>query len=192
MRIRRVFTEEFKRSVVAQCENENPSDVARQHGIVPSLLHYWRSKFDINFVPSQPRSNNYVRYSAEIREQVINECKTSPVSSVAVKYNIPYATVSKWCVKALHQKTAANNSSVEIETNIPLPTQSTRNTVQWPWTLMDVGHSFFAPGYITRKSDRVGKIFSVRTGKKAIPGSSWVVRECVKDGVNGVRVWRSA
>jgi len=75
---------------------------------------------------------------------------------------------------------------VKIEKNIPLPPN--KRAQKWPWHQMDVGDSFFAPGYCT--NPKKGKLLSIQIGKKLVPNSFWVKRSAEENGIAGVRVWR--
>lgn len=109
---------------------------------------------------------------------------------VAERYNVAASLICNWRRK--QQEAAVAVNSYTIDKAVPLPVQNTRTRMAFPWADMQPGYSFFAAGYVTRNSQREGKLMSTITGRKIHPGSSWVVREEAKDGVWGVRVWRSA
>lgn len=87
----------------------------------------------------------------------------------------------------------------QVDKSIPLPTinKSLNFKKQWrfPVLTMEVGDSFFAPGYVQRASQRMfgsEKTLNTSGWRKAVPGSKWTTRLVVENGVRGVRVWRVA
>ena len=66
-----------------------------------------------------------------------------------------------------------------IDKNIPIPKRRTK----WPFADMEVGDSFFAPGFASDE-------FSGRT--KHYAPKKFTVRTVIENGVRGVRVWRTA
>jgi hypothetical protein len=82
-----------------------------------------------------------------------------------------------------------------IEKNIPLPARANARKSVVPWASMKPGDSVFLPGYVQtgaqrKKGDET--IISLNYAKVKVPGSAWACRVETKDGVRGVRVWRTA
>lgn len=78
---------------------------------------------------------------------------------------------------------------MKVEQNIPIPKMASSRGL-FPWHDMQVGDSFFAPGYKTGNPSNGLKSFNASAGDEIIPGSKWRVRSVVEDGVQGLRVWR--
>jgi hypothetical protein len=69
---------------------------------------------------------------------------------------------------------------IEIEDGIPPP--RTRNRAKYPFDSMAIGQSFFAPAVTS-----VNRQYWERaTGRK------FIARKATKDGVIGIRCWRSS
>jgi hypothetical protein len=132
------------------------------------------------------------KWTAEQKAEILDQLKnpSNNLMEVAERYNVSASLICNWRRKTQHMAAAAH--SYVIDKAVPLPVQNTRNRVSFPWAEMKQGDSFFAAGYVGRNSQREGKVMSTVTARKIHPGSSWVVREEAKDGVWGVRVWRSA
>ena len=128
-------------------------------------------------------------WTLDQKSQILAEVVEDGISVVATRHNVSPGLICTWKKKA--QQAKQNGDSFEIEDHVPLPVQNNRSRKSFPWADMKPGQSFFAAGYVVRGSSRVGKRISTATARKLHPGSSWVVREEVKDGIDGVRVWRS-
>ena len=85
--------------------------------------------------------------------------------------------------------------SAAIQTAVPIPPRGARGAThpnrKWPWVTMQIGDSFFAPGYRNGQTCKgSGPVMTTTQAMKQVPGSHWLVRTVVEDGVRGVRVWR--
>jgi hypothetical protein len=69
--------------------------------------------------------------------------------------------------------------NIEIEDDIPVPTTPRS---KYPFEEMVIGQSFFAPGVTS-----VNRQYWER-----ITGRKFLTRLAVKDGVNGMRCWRTS
>jgi hypothetical protein len=72
----------------------------------------------------------------------------------------------------------------EIDTDVPLPAVSAPRgrKEKYPWSTLEVGHSFFVPGGVLKKMQSTASKASERSG------NTFVVRPVE----GGVRVWRYA
>lgn len=72
-----------------------------------------------------------------------------------------------------------------IDTNVEMPPRPSRQTVaaSFPWTQMEVGHSFVVPGAKSYKSGS----FWCKWAMKQWPGECFLYRKVE----NGVRIWRA-
>lgn len=141
-----------------------------------------------NMLPPKTRR----QWPEEVKQKIIREASApdANLTMIANKYDVSASMICNW--RRRSQVAAVANTGYTIDSTVPLPVQNTRNRVGFPWAEMKVGDSFFAAGYVTRGSDRTGKIMATHHARKVHPGSSWVVREEARNGIWGVRVWRSA
>lgn len=71
----------------------------------------------------------------------------------------------------------------------------TRRPEMYPWAHMQPEDSFFVPGGKSGATDKrpgVTKLINYAGAKKRHPGTKWTLRAVTENGVNGVRVWRTA
>ena len=84
-------------------------------------------------------------------------------------------------------------SKPTIEKGIPLRSRNNSRvgSSKWPWREMEVGDSFFAPGYVQTymQAAMLGCKVLVPPGKDV---GKFALRLEKKDGVQGVRAWRIA
>lgn len=90
-----------------------------------------------------------------------------------------------------------NPTAFPIRTDLPLPEKryGGGRSEKYPWSVTPVGGSFFIPGGRVNSMDaRPGctRIVNPGNARKTASGSRWVIRSVTEDGVNGVRVWRTA
>lgn len=78
-------------------------------------------------------------------------------------------------------------SEFKIEKNVPMPPRLS-NPGKYPWRQMEVGDSFFAPGWTAGRFNN--NIQRVRLA--VLPDSKWKCRTVTENGIEGVRVWRIA
>ena len=71
---------------------------------------------------------------------------------------------------------------IEIDTDVPMPTQRASRRVRYPLRELEIGQSFFAPG---KSRASVGAVISTLAPKR------FVTQIRVEDGVKGIRVWRA-
>lgn len=148
------------------------------------------NNYDLFGAATGPKTRR--KWTAEQKAEILDQLKnpTNNLMEIAERYNVSASLICNWRRKG--QQAAVQTNSYTIDKSVPLPVQNTRNKVAFPWAEMQPGDSFFAAGYVGRNSQREGKVMSTVTARKIHPGSSWVVREEARDGVWGVRVWRSA
>jgi hypothetical protein len=72
---------------------------------------------------------------------------------------------------------------MEIEKGIPLSSRRNRGN-KYPWFQMQVGDSFFVQG-------KTNKNFSLSYARRACSPWKFESRAGLKNGKNGVRVWRT-
>ncbi len=90
-----------------------------------------------------------------------------------------------------------NPTDFPIRTDLPLLKRrwGRGRPKQYPWSTTPVGGSFFIPGgRISTHDARPGctRLINLGHACKTVPGSRWAKRSVTEDGVNGVRVWRTA
>ena len=73
----------------------------------------------------------------------------------------------------------------QVDKNIPIPILQGKQPI-YPWKLLSPGDSFFVPGKRSYGKDAL----PTTIGKKTFPGSTWITRNTLENGVAGVRVWR--
>jgi len=76
--------------------------------------------------------------------------------------------------------------SIDTET-FEIPDQGRSHAREkYPWSLLEIGQSFFAPGV------KPSALSSTAWKKKEKLGRTFVIREATKDGQSGCRVWRTS
>lgn len=71
------------------------------------------------------------KYTAEFKESILHECKTSTVAEVSKKHNVPYSTVYYWKLKSNYAEKSnytlsiysgnCNSKPAELQFSVTLP-----------------------------------------------------------------------
>lgn len=90
-------------------------------------------------------------------------------------------------------------TAIQVERGITLPIRIGKTTAscppparrhRYPWRQMQVGDSFFVPGYAMGTPIAGFNTLTTSHAKKAIPGAEWITELRNENGVMGTRVWR--